>query len=185
MRDDTLCNFGNGGGVVEVDETSIGREPGKEVKRGVGHKMKVLPLVDCATGKAKSVVVNNIKIKTLLPIRKANIAAEASGYNDEAMQYDNFGKYFALHDKVNHCLEKYARGDVSTNTAEGFFSIFKRGMKGVYQHCGNEHLHRYAGEFAFRYSNRIAEGLDDKIRSDLATMGVVRKRALYRDSLGA
>jgi hypothetical protein len=68
---------------------------------------------------------------------------------------------------------------------EGYFSIFKRGMKGVYQHCGKKHLHRYAAEFAFRYSNRIAKGTDDKIRSDLALMGVVGKRVLYRDSFGA
>ena len=185
MRDDTIGTFGNGGGVVEVDETFIGREPGKPVKRGVGHKMKVLTLVDRTTGKAKSVVVDDLKIKTLLPILKENIAAEATVYTDEAMQYDNLGKHFALHDKVNHGMEEYARGDVSTNTVEGYFSIFKRGMKGVYQHCGKKHLHRYAAEFAFRYSNRIAKGADDKIRSDLALMGVVGKRVLYRDSLGA
>jgi len=181
MRDDTLGTFGSGGGVVEVDETFIGREPGKEVKRGVGHKMKVLTLVDRTTGKAKSVVVDDLKIKTLLPVLKANIAAEATVYTDEAMQYDNLGKHFALHDKVNHGLEEYARGDVTTNTVEGYFSIFKRGMKGVYQHCGKKHLHRYAAEFAFRYSNRVALGPDDKVRSDLALVGVAGKRLTYRE----
>lgn len=185
MRDDTLGTFGNGGGVVEVDETFIGREPGKEVKRGVGHKMKVLTLVDRTTGKAKSVVVDDLKIATLLPILKANIVAEATIHTDEAMQYDNLGKHFADHESVNHGAEEYVRGNVTTNTVEGYFSIFKRGMKGVYQHCGKKHLHRYAAEFAFRYSNRVAKGPDDKIRSDLALMGVVGKRVLYRDSLGA
>ncbi|MGL4310253.1 MAG: IS1595 family transposase [Paracoccaceae bacterium] len=180
MRDDTLGTFGSGGGVVEVDETFIGREPGKEVKRGVGHKMKVLTLVDRTTGKAKSIVVDDLKIKTLLPILKANIAAEATIYTDEAMQYDNLGKHFALHDKVNHGMEEYARGDVSTNTVEGYFSIFKRGMKGVYQHCGKKHLHRYAAEFAFRYSNRIANGVDDRVRADIALIGVKGKRLTYR-----
>jgi transposase-like protein len=106
MRDDGSVSFGSGGGVVEVDETFIGREPGKEVKRGVGHKMKVLKLVDRSTGKAKSVVVDDIKIKTLLPILDANIAAEATVYTDEAMQYDNLGKHFALHDKVNDGAEE-------------------------------------------------------------------------------
>jgi len=181
MRDDTLGTFGNGGGVVEVDETFIGREPGKEVKRGVGHKMKVLTLVDRATGKAKSIVVDDLKIKTLLPILKENIAAEATVYTDEAMQYDNLGKHFALHDKVNHGMEEYARGDVSTNTVEGYFSIFKRGMKGVYQHCGKKHLHRYAAEFAFRYSNRVSNGPDDVVRADLALVGVAGKRLTYRE----
>jgi transposase-like protein len=179
MRDDTLGTFGSGGGVVEVDETFIGREPGKEVKRGVGHKMKVLTLVDRTTGKAKSIVVDDLKIKTLLPILKANIAAEATVYTDEAMQYDNLGKHFALHDKVNHRMEEYARGDVSTNTVEGYFSIFKRGMKGVYQHCGKKHLHRYAAEFAFRYSSRIANGPDDRVRADLALIAVKGKRLKY------
>lgn len=179
MRDDTLGTFGSGGGVVEVDETFIGREPGKEVKRGVGHKMKVLTLVDRTTGKAKSVVVDDLKIKTLMPILKANIAAEATVYTDEAMQYDNLGKHFALHDKVNHGIEEYARGEVSTNTVEGYFSIFKRGMKGVYQHASKKHLHRYAAEFAFRYSNRVAKGPDDKVRSDLALIGVSGKRLKY------
>ena len=179
MRDDGSVNFGSGGGVVEVDETFIGREPGKEVKRGVGHKMKVLTLVDRTTGQAKSVVVDDLKIKTLLPILKANIAKDAIVYTDEAMQYDNLGKHFAVHDSVNHGLEEYARGDVSTNTVEGYFSIFKRGMKGVYQHCGKKHLHRYAAEFAFRYSNRATNGVNDLGRADIALMGVAGKRLTY------
>ena len=185
MRDDGTVDFGAGGGVVEVDETFIGREPGKEVKRGAGHKMKVLTLVDRATGRAKSVVVDDLKIKTLLPILQANIAKEAIVYTDEAMQYDNLGKHFAKHDSVNHGAEEYVRGDVTTNTVEGYFSIFKRGMKGVYQHCSKKHLHRYAGEFAFRYSNRAANGPTDTVRADLALNGIVGKRVLYRDSLGA
>ncbi len=180
MRDDTIGTFGNGGGVVEVDETFIGHEPGKPIKRGVGHKMKVLTLVDRTTGKAKSVVVDDLKIKTLLPILKENIAAEATVYTDEAMQYDNLGKHFALHDKVNHGMEEYARGEVSTNTVEGYFSIFKRGMKGVYQHCGKKHLHRYAAEFAFRYSNRTAKGPDDAVRADIALIGAKGRRLTYR-----
>jgi transposase-like protein len=184
MRDDGSVNFGSGGGVVEVDETFIGREPGKPVRRGVGHKMKVLTLVDRTTGAAKSVVVDDLKIKTLLPILKANIAADATIYTDEAMQYDNLGKHFAAHDRVNHAAEEYVRGDVTTNTVEGYFSIFKRGMKGVYQHCGKKHLHRYAAEFAFRYSNRVANGVDDAARAAITLHGVVGKRVLYRDSFG-
>ena len=175
MREDGSMNFGAGGGVVEIDETFIGREPGKEVKRGVGHKMKVLTLVDRATGRAKSVVVDDLKIATLLPILKANIAAEATVYTDEAMQYDNLGKHFAMHG-----AEEYVRGNVTTNTVEGYFSIFKRGMKGVYQHASKKHLHRYTAEYAFRYSNRIANGPDDVVRSDLALKGVVGKRLTYR-----
>ena len=123
MRDDGSVNFGSGGGVVEVDETFIGREPGKEVKRGVGHKMKVLTLVDRGTGRAKSMVADNLKASTLLSILKANIAKEAVIHTDEAMQYDNLYKHFAAHASVNHGAEEYVRGDVTTNTVEGYFSI--------------------------------------------------------------
>ena len=151
MRDDGSVNFGAGGGVVEVDETFIGREPGKEVKRGVGHKMKVLTLVDRSTGRAKSMVVDNLKVATLLPILRANIAKEATVYTDEALQYANLYQHFAAHDWTTHSAEEYVRGDVHTNTVEGYFSIFKRGMKGVYQHCGKQHLHRYLAQMA-RYT---------------------------------
>ena len=180
MSSDTPAGFGSGGGVVEVDETFIGREPGKEVKRGVGHKMKVLTLVDRSTGRAKSMVVDDLKVSTLLPILKANIAKEATVHTDEAMQYDNLYKHFAAHASVNHGADEYVRGDVTTNTAEGYFSIFKRGMKGVYQHCGKQHLHRYAAEFAFRYSNRSANGVEDTERAALIVKGAEGKRLTYR-----
>jgi transposase-like protein len=180
MSGDAPAGFGSGGGVVEVDETFIGREPGKEVKRGVGHKMKVLTLVDRTTGKAKSVVVDDLKVSTLLPILKANIAKEATIHTDEAMQYDNLHQHFAAHASVNHGAEEYVRGDVTTNTVEGYFSIVKRGMKGVYQHCGKQHLHRYAAEFAFRYSNRAANGVEDTERAALIVKGAEGKRLTYR-----
>jgi ISXO2-like transposase domain len=86
----------------------------------------------------------------------------------------------AAHETVNHGNEEYARGDVTTNTVEGYFSIFKRGMKGVYQHCGEKHLHRYLSEFDFRYSNRVALGVDDTARADRALLGVKGKRLTYR-----
>jgi transposase-like protein len=180
MNGTAPANFGSGGGVVEVDETFIGREPGKPVRRGVGHKMKVLTLVDRTTGQAKSIVADDLKIATLLPILKANIAAAATVHTDEAMQYDNLRDHFAAHASVNHGAEEYVRGDVTTNTVEGYFSIFKRGMKGVYQHCGKQHLHRYAAEFAFRYSNRSANGIEDTERTALIVKGASGKRLTYR-----
>jgi hypothetical protein len=82
---------------------------------------------------------------------------------------------------VKHREDEYVRGDAHTNTAEGFFSIFKRGMTGVYQHCGEKHLHRYLAEFDFRYSNRIKLGVDDNVaRTERAMKGVVGKRLTYR-----
>lgn len=180
MTDNSPAGFGSNGGVVEVDETFIGKEPGKPVRRGVGHKMKVLTLVDRATGHAKSVVVDDLKIATLLPILKANITAEATVHTDEAMQYDNLRDHFAAHASVNHGADEYVRGSVTTNTVEGYFSIFKRGMKGVYQHCGKQHLHRYAAEFAFRYSNRAANDVSDTQRAALIIKGADGKRLTYR-----
>ena len=80
---------------------------------------------------------------------------------DEHQSYKEIGREFISHDSVNHSRDEYVRGTVHTNTVEGFFSVFKRGMKGVYQHCAEKHLHRYLSEFDFRYSNRVALGVND------------------------
>ncbi len=145
----------------------------------------MLALVDRSTGRAKSIVVKDLKVSNLLPILRENIAKEAIVYIDEARQYPKLGKHFADHDFTTHSKGEYGRGAVHTNTAEGYFSIFKRGMKGIYQHCNKRHLHRYAAEFEFRYNNRIANGVNDLGRANVALMGIVGKRVLYRDSLGA
>lgn len=185
MRDDTAFSFGSGGGAVEADETYIGREPGTEKKRAFHHKMKVVSLVDRATGRAKSFVVDHVNQATVLPIIRENVAREAAMMTDQAYWYRPLGKEFASHEAVDHGKEEYVRGSVHTNTIEGFFSIFKRGMKGVYQHCGKKHLHRYMAEFDFRYSNRAALDVTDTMRTDFALNGIVGKRVLYRDSFGA
>ncbi len=186
MRTNTSVDFGSGGGVVEVDETFIGHKHKKaEGARGYAHKNAMLTLVDRTSGQSKSFVVENVKASTLLPILRENIAKEAIVYTDEAKQYTKVGAEFAEHDFTTHSKGQYVRGNVHTNTAEGYFSIFKRGMKGVYQHCGKQHLHRYAAEFEFRYNNRVANGVDDLGRASMALHGMVGKRMLYRDSLGA
>src|SRR5208337_3285326 len=98
---------------------------------------------------------------------------------DEGRQYIEVGKEFSSHETVNHSQDEYVRGDVYTNTVEGFYSIFKRGMKGIYQHCSEKHLHRYLAEFDFRYSNRIRLGVDDVERTERAIKGIVGKRLTY------
>lgn len=98
----------------------------------------------------------------------------------EAGHYLHIGREFADHGVVRHGREEYVVGEVHTNTIEGYFSIFKRGMKGVYQHCGKQHLHRYLAEFDFRYNNRIALGVDDESRTQRAVKGIVGKRLTYR-----
>jgi hypothetical protein len=84
------------------------------------------------------------------------------------------------HETINHSQEEYVRGIVTTNTVEGYFSLFKRGMKGVYQHCGEKHLHRYLAEFDFRYNTRTALGYNDFQRAEIAAAGIKGKRLTYR-----
>ena len=81
---------------------------------------------------------------------------------------------------MKHSRNEYVRDDVHTNTVEGVFSIFKRGMQGIYQHCGEKHLHRYLAEYDFRYNNRIALGVGDVARTEAVVRGVMGKRLTYR-----
>jgi hypothetical protein len=101
---------------------------------------------------------------------------------DEAGQYAHLGKEFMSHEYVNHRAGEYGRGEVHTNTVEGLYSVFKRGMKGIYQHCSERHLHRYVAEFDFRYNNRVRLGINDEARTEMALRGIVGKRLTYLDS---
>lgn len=183
MRTGDLAPMGGAGGAVEVDETYIGRDataPKGRAKPNRDQKQKLLALVDRETGEARTFVVSRVRAAEIAPILNANIAREARLMTDEARFYKPISGDFAGHEVVNHFKKEYVRGDVTTNTVEGFFSIFKRGMKGVYQHCNEKHLHRYAAEFAFRYSNRVANGFNDAMRADTALMGVSGKRLTYQ-----
>jgi len=175
--------MGSGGGTVEVDETFIGKAYDRPKNaRGGAHKNKMLTLVDRDTKQAKSIIVDDLKKSTLIPILRENIAAEAHVMTDEAGQYRELANDFAGHGFTNHGAGEYVNPEdrnIHTNTVEGFYSIFKRGMKGVYQHCGKQHLHRYAAEFDFRYNNRIANGFDDRERADNALVGASGKRLTY------
>ncbi|MEQ8343415.1 IS1595 family transposase [Marinovum algicola] len=188
MRDGALAPMGGNGGAVEVDETFIGQNPDKPKKkgaRGYAHKNAMLTLVDRDTKRAKSIVVDDIRKHTLVPILRENIAKEAVVYTDEAKQYGKLSDDFADHDFTTHSKGEYVKREkpqVHTNTVEGFYSIFKRGMKGVYQHCGKQHLHRYAAEFDFRYNNRIANGIDDSQRAGLVLESTYGRRLTYSDS---
>jgi len=196
MRSGDLTPFGANGGAVESDETFIGMEPGAQKKRGYAHKRKVLSLIDRTSGHSRSFVVDNVDAKTLVPILQDNIDKEARVMTDEAGQYTHIDEDFSEHGVVNHGKDEYvskADRTVHINSLEGFFSIFKRGMKGVYQHCKKEHLHRYLAEFDFRYNNRCSrpetkkrparEGFTDNERSEILLKGVVGRRLLYRESL--
>ena len=173
-----------GSGVVEVDETFIGRKKGVPLRRGVSHKHAVLSLVERG-GEVRSVHVPNIKTKTVVPIVNANVAREARIMTDDAMQYDGKLDHFKEHEVVNHSAEEYVRyrkrlPAVHTNTVESYFSVFKRGMRGIYQHCAEKHLHRYLAEFDFRYNARVALGVNDEQRAVKMVKGVRGKRLTYK-----
>jgi hypothetical protein len=151
------------------------------VQRGYAHKHAVMTLVERG-GSARSFHVDGTSAADLLPIIKANVAPETHVMTDEAGQYAHLGKHFTEHDFTSHGKGEYVRGDVHSNTVEGFYSVFKRGMKGVYQHCAEKHLHRYVAEFDFRYNRRVRLGCDDATRARFALAGAVGKRLTYRDS---
>jgi transposase-like protein len=184
MRSGELAPLGGGGGIVEIDETFIGNKTDMPRRRGFAHKHAVLSLVERG-GAVRSFHVAGTSAAHLVPILRANIAKEASVMTDEAGQYAHLNEDFASHEYVNHGSGEYGRGDVHTNTLEGYYSIFKRGMKGIYQHCSERHLHRYVAEFDFRYSNRIRLGINDEARTELALRGIVGKRLTYLDSSAA
>ncbi|WP_157014305.1 IS1595 family transposase [Mesorhizobium xinjiangense] len=190
MRSDDFSPMGGNGGTVESDETYFGKLAGT-TGRGMGNKNVVLTLVERG-GKARSFHIASTTMKAVLPIVNKYIAKEAWLMTDEGMHYRHIGKHFPKHRAVNHSADEYGRWEysrdgekftainVSTNTVEGYYSIFKRGMKGVYQHCAEHHLHRYLAEFDFRYSNRVALGVDDGVRAFLALKGAKGKRLTYR-----
>lgn len=185
MRSGDKSPFGSGGGAVEVDETFIGNDrtikpKGEKKGRGYHHKHKVLTLVDRNSSQARSMVIDSLKAKDMAPIVRENMVKEARLMTDEASYYTAVGREFSDHGVVHHNRGEYGREDIYTNTAEGFFSIFKRGMKGIYQHCAKRHLHCYLAEFDFRYNNRIALGVDDGERAENALRGITGKRLTYR-----
>jgi transposase-like protein len=179
MRDGQVPPMGGEGAVVEVDETYIGRKAGVKKGRAFHHKNAVLSLVERG-GSVRSFHIDRANIPTIGRIVANNVARESALMTDQATYYGKVGRLFARHETVNHMLDEYVRGDAYTNTVEGFYSIFKRGMKGVYQHCGEKHLHRYLAEFDFRYNNRSAVGVEDGERATKALKGIVGKRLTYR-----
>lgn len=191
MRDDTPGPMGGSGQVVEADETYFGKteyqpklntrgEPfTKSGKSGPSGKRAVVALVERG-GRVRSFHVDKANAESVREIVVTNISRESRLHTDESRLYTVVGTEFARHDTVRHSAKEYARGDVHTNTIEGVFSIFKRGMKGIYQHCAEKHLHRYLAEFDFRYNNRTKLGVNDVMRRDNALKGIDGKRLTYR-----
>ena len=187
--------LGGKGKTVEIDETFIGKPDqvfvngkGWQGKRGTATKRKVLTMVERG-GRSVSVKVNDLTIDTLKVVIGKHVVLDSTLNTDEAQHYKAIGKKFSEHDAVNHSEEEYVRREggklVTTNTVEGFFGVFKRGMTGVYQHCAEHHLQAYLNEFDFRYSNRIKLGVDDTERAHRAIKGAAGKRLTYQQPRSA
>ena len=190
--------MGGAGEVVEIDETIYGRASTHPKGRSKGqgfygsvHKNVILSLVQ-RDGGVRSFHVAGSAISDLIPIINKNVRKESAIMTDAARWYMNMNKpdadgqrKFASHDTVDHTKEEYVRAEqgkplIHTNSVEGYFSVFKRGMRGVYQHCKEKHLHRYLAEFDFRYSNRVRLGVSDEQRAIKMLKGVRGKRLTYR-----
>ena len=195
MRSGELTPMG-GNGILEMDETYHGQvaetrtSPQRKGRpytskgtSGVRNKRAIISLVERA-GRVRSFHVENADKATVNIIVGQNIAREARVHTDESRLYGDVKGHAAAHEAVKHSAGEYVRGDVHTNSVEGFFSIFKRGMKGVYQHCAEKHLHRYLAEFDFRYNARVALGVNDLARADRALVGIAGKRLTYRTARG-
>lgn len=192
MRDAAPTPMGGEGKIIESDEAYWGskdKETNPEMKRrrkgkpGKGGKSTILTLVERG-GKSRSFKMENLRDETVKRLLLENVSTKSRLHTDEGTS-PSTGLLFAKHETVKHGADEYARGDVTTNTVEGFFSVFKRGMRGTYQHCGEQHLQRYLDEFDFRYSNRVALGISDAERTLRAIKGAEGKRLTYQGSRSA
>lgn len=165
-------------GTVEVDETYIGGKTKGMGRRYTGNKTPVVALVQ-RDGKVRTRIMNCVTGNNLKRVLHENVDTSATIYTDDFRGYRKATKEFESHKSVNHSAGEYARGNVHTNTVEGFFSLLKRGIVGSFHHVSKEHLHRYCDEFAFRWSNRDAS---DGERMRLALQGIEGRRLTYADS---
>ena len=180
--------LGGEGKTVEIDETYVGgKEKNKHASKrkhlgtGGAGKEAVFSLVERG-GKVRSHHVPAVNAKNLKPIIKEQIDAETAVMTDEGAIAKSLGREFKKGGSVNHSIGEYVRGDVHTNTVEGYFSIFKRGIIGTYHHLSAQHLKRYLGEFDFRYNERSALGIEDAERARRALVGVIGKRMTYQQA---
>lgn len=169
--------MGGEGKIIEADETYMGHASDTP---HLDSKRRIVALVERG-GEVRSFLVKRVNGHTVSKALFMNADRSSKLMTDEANVYKLMGRHFkGGHETVIHANREYARGDVSTNTIEGVFSIFKRGMIGTYQHCGEQHLQRYLDEFDFRYSNRAKLGFTDAMRAEIALKGITGKRLTYR-----
>jgi len=178
--------LGGDGMTVEIDESFVGgleknkhRKKRQHLGTGGSGKEAVVALVERG-GRVHSHHVPEVNAKTLGTILNAQLHGASYVYTDEGGAMKKAGSKFERHDSINHSIGEYVRGDVHTNTIEGYFSIMKRGIHGVYHHVSQQHLKRYLAEFDYRYNERVALGVDDAERMAKSIPGIVGKRLYYK-----
>lgn len=190
MRDVHPLPLGGEGKIVEADETYYGKKetptpsPHRRgrpyIKKGkAAAKRPIVALVERG-GEARVVHMPVVTAKNVRDVLVRNADRKSRLHTDESNLYPTVGAEYAKHETVKHSAKEYVRDDVHTNSVEGFFGLFKKSMAGVYQHCGEQHLQRYLDEFSFRYSNRLALGVDDSEHATFAIKGAEGKRMSYR-----
>jgi hypothetical protein len=188
--------LGGTGKIVEADELYQGKRENplpskqrgdrpytKRGKSGPAAKRVVIGLVERG-GHTRLVHIEHATAESVRDVVVRNVSRESALHTDESRLYSTMGAEFDAHRTVHHASSEYVRyepaGMVTTNTIENVFSVFRRGMHGTYQHCGEAHLHRYLAEFAFRYNLRSGLGVSDKERAEAALKGIEGKRLTYR-----
>jgi transposase-like protein len=189
-RDGQLGPMGGSGSIVEADETYFGKpavpyvSPARGDRPYKSKKMKnrqsraIVSLVERG-GDVRSFHVKQATKVNVAKIVTDNIDQESKLFTDESRLYKDVGQQFLTHETTKHSAGEYVRGEVHSNTIESYFSIFKRGMRGTYQHCAEKHLHRYLAEFDFRHNKRVAQGINDEARTNHILSGIVGKRLTY------
>lgn len=186
MTDLAPTPMGGSGKSIQADETYIGNSSkrAKGYKKGHSHKNSIVALVDPSTGKASAFHVKRANAETVREILVTNAHRSSELHTDESRLYTKVGAEFAGHKTVNHGWngrgEYVGKDGQTTNNAENFFGVFKRGMRGTYIFCSEQHLKRYLAEFSFRYSNRAGLGVTDGERTALTLKGIEGKRLTYR-----
>jgi transposase-like protein len=186
LRDTNPDLLGGEGEIVEIDETFVGgKEKNKHANKrqhlgtgGVG-KEAVFALVQRG-GKVRSHHIPAVTAANLRTVLQAQVDGATYVMTDEGGAAKKVGSEFERHGSVNHSIGEYVRGDIHTNTIEGYFSIFKRGVYGTFHHVSQQHLRRYLAEFDFRYNEREALGVSDAERMSRSIGGIVGKRLMYR-----
>ena len=192
MSEKNPAPLGGPGKIVEADEAYHGKRETpvqrsrnavkNPTKRGLGGGAQKRPIVALVErdGEVRATHMNHVTGKNLRDFIVRNADRKSRLHTDESNLYPTLGKEFATHETVNHSMKEYARGDATTNTVEGYFGVFKRGMVGVYQHCGEQHLQRYLDEFSFRWNHRVKLGVEDAERAAAAIYAAEGKRLTWR-----